>query len=132
MCEVMTNTAQDRKNAMEVEQMTAKLRDILQLIDENFDGMVSREELEQVLDQEDAVRALGGYGVDVICLVEDAEHIFEGVEAVASGIPFEEFADIISQYRVSPHTCLRATFDMRALLRRSMGNLCDRLLHLEQ
>jgi len=132
MCEVMSETAQDKRNSEQIEQMTAKLRFFMQRIDENFDGMVSRNELDHVLDDDEAIRALAGYGVAVICLVEDADHIFEHLQEGEEGIPFDQFAEIIALYRVSTNTCLHAIFDMRTLFRRSISRVSDRLISLEE
>eukprot|EP00929_Paragymnodinium_shiwhaense_P019724 TRINITY_DN13349_c0_g2_i1.p1 TRINITY_DN13349_c0_g2~~TRINITY_DN13349_c0_g2_i1.p1 ORF type:complete len:654 (-),score=95.48 TRINITY_DN13349_c0_g2_i1:159-2120(-) len=131
MCDVMSATAHDKKEATEIEQMTAKLRLFMERTDENFDGMVSRSELYHVLDDEEAVRALAGYGVAVTCLVDDADHIFEEAE-FAAGIPFKQFAEMIALYRVSTNTCVHAIFDMRMRFRRSMSRISGRLEALEE
>eukprot|EP00929_Paragymnodinium_shiwhaense_P019723 TRINITY_DN13349_c0_g1_i1.p1 TRINITY_DN13349_c0_g1~~TRINITY_DN13349_c0_g1_i1.p1 ORF type:complete len:673 (-),score=133.83 TRINITY_DN13349_c0_g1_i1:210-2228(-) len=131
MCEVMSETAQDRKAAMEVEQMTCKLREILKVIDEDFDERVSRKELDGVLQNEGAVRELHHYGVDVLALVEDADLIFES-HGDDEGLSFLDFADVISHYRACNRTTFRAVFDIRNLLRRGMTRLGDRLRLMEE
>ena len=64
--------------AMLVCQVKGKLRNILMKLDKDGDQRISKTEFEKILDSQEAGLALQNVDVDVVCLVDFADYIFDG------------------------------------------------------
>lgn len=113
LCDVVSGVAGEEKFNAEMEHMRSKLQHVLNDIDENYDGFISKVEFEGILEHVEAIKALMRVGVDVIVLVEDADYIFNDKQQLT----FEELIEEFLQYRATSSTTLRSISTIRKLLR---------------
>lgn len=125
LCEVVSTVTDAEKEDREIEMMTEKLRTTLASIDEDFDGNVSKAEFVAILDNHDAVKVLQNAGVDVVTLVDDADFIFE--ESQVSAIPFEEFVELVLQFRAGSTTTIRVMSALRKFIAKNFETLTVRV-----
>jgi len=78
LCEVVSAVTTTEREELTVTYVKASLREILMQggLDQDGDGMISKVEFAQILDNPAAARILAGCGVDVFGLVELADFIF--------------------------------------------------------
>jgi len=129
ICDVMTTAAQERKEQASKDEMVDSLQSTLEAADKNFDGRVDRSELESILEDEDAIKALHDHGVDVHALVDDADFIFDACPE--GGLSFDEFVDVLARYRANAAATISAVSGLRTFLRLNMSAIHDRLLSIE-
>eukprot|EP00929_Paragymnodinium_shiwhaense_P104310 TRINITY_DN68632_c0_g1_i1.p1 TRINITY_DN68632_c0_g1~~TRINITY_DN68632_c0_g1_i1.p1 ORF type:complete len:588 (+),score=102.98 TRINITY_DN68632_c0_g1_i1:93-1856(+) len=129
MCEVMTTISHERKEKADLELLMAQLKHTLSELDQDFDGRVSRPELEGLLDKPESILALHNFGVDVHALVDDIEVIFEGLPT--RDLSFIEFVEVISRYRANHAATISAVSGLRTLTRVSLASVTERLICME-
>lgn len=77
LCEVVDAVASAEKEKVMVTYVKSKLMGVLQALDEDGNGTISRPEFNQLLEIPEAVKALTELGVDVQNLVSLSDHLFE-------------------------------------------------------
>merc|ERR1719161_3332850 len=58
VCEVMSEVSDTEKAKLESDQMTQALQSVLQEIDQDFDGFVSKDEVASMMDNSEAIAAM--------------------------------------------------------------------------
>lgn len=100
-------------------------------IDADSDGLVSKDEFLAIITNDTAVEAVKGLGVDVAALVEQADMIFDGVDA--EGQPLEhklthdEFMDTVVSMRPNSEITLKDIAGLRQFVDRQLGNVQRKL-----
>mmetsp|Transcript_44557 Transcript_44557/g.83630 ORF Transcript_44557/g.83630 Transcript_44557/m.83630 type:complete len:626 (-) Transcript_44557:74-1951(-) len=78
LCAVVTAVAAAEKEKALVNYVKSKLINVLQTLDEDQNGTISKKEFDQLVHIPQAVQALDELGVDVPNLVSLSDHLFEG------------------------------------------------------
>lgn len=101
LCEVVSTVAAVEKEAMLVNFVKQKLMKVLEELDEDGNGTISKEEFMKVLDSREACEALDECGVDVEGLYEYADFIFadDDDENDEVELGFTEFMEIMLKFR---------------------------------
>lgn len=95
LCEVVDAVACAEKEKVMVGYVRSKLMGVLEKLDEDGNGTISRDEFDQLLQIPEAVQALEELGVDVQNLVSLSDHLFE-VEEIDDEKPKEEMPSMKS------------------------------------
>jgi len=90
LCEVVDAVASAEKEKVMVTYVKSKLMGVLQALDEDGNGTISRPEFNQLLAIPEAVKALTELGVDVQNLVSLSDHLFETDEIETKPITEED------------------------------------------
>merc|ERR1740117_1641810 len=127
LCEVVSAVAVSEKEEMLVTFVHEKLSAVMELIDEDGGGTISRHEFMQILDNEEAIESLEAVGVDVIGLVDYVDFIFEtdGAEEFMEGdekppeteLTLSDFMGVILQLRGSNSATVKDVVDIRKFVR---------------
>jgi len=130
LCEVVTNVSEVEKENMDRDMVWAKMRDILSPggIDADNDGKVSRDEFLAILQSPGATRALHQVGVDITCLVDHADFIFQGElgedgEVTEKVLTLEEFVETVMQLRRTNKATVRDVSELRKLFHTRLAGL---------
>lgn len=127
LCEVVTVvSAVEKENSLLV-FVKARLQRMLTEsgLDADGDGMITKDEFEQLLDIPEAARALQEVGVDVIGLVDFADFIF----GLDGNIPltFADFMDVVLQLRGSNGATVKDMVDMRKFITQELSRMEEAL-----
>eukprot|EP00927_Polykrikos_kofoidii_P023617 TRINITY_DN21699_c0_g2_i2.p1 TRINITY_DN21699_c0_g2~~TRINITY_DN21699_c0_g2_i2.p1 ORF type:complete len:551 (-),score=100.24 TRINITY_DN21699_c0_g2_i2:199-1749(-) len=122
LCEVVSAVAATEREEMLVAYVGGKLRKVVEYLDTDGGGTISKKEFMQILENLDAIKALQDVGVDVVGLVDFADFIFEvdcavddddeGVELTLS-----EFMEVVLQLRGSNNATVKDIVDLRKFVR---------------
>merc|ERR1712224_798110 len=77
LCEVVTQVAEVEKEGHAVKMVKETLLVLLREMDEDGSGTISKDEIMQMLDNEACLAVLHSLGVDLGCLLEQMDMIFE-------------------------------------------------------
>lgn len=127
MCDVVSNASDSEKEKSNIESMTERLQAILKDIDTNYDGQVSRNEVRGILGNEEALRTFHRVGVDVTALVDEADVMFDD-----DGVSFEEFIDMVLQFRGNQAATVGVISGMRSAMRKNLLSIEERLLRIDK
>merc|ERR1719321_2541313 len=121
LCEVVSNVANVEAEQMELNKLSGSLATVLAEIDEDYDGLISKTEVMNMLNHPHAVKALQAANVDVFALVDNADVIFDlqGREALA----FSEFLDVLQQFRGTTFAAVRMLNEIRGYLHVQFGEV---------
>jgi len=156
LCQVVNEVSSVEKERNTITYVKSKLMGVLQSLDTDGNGTISKEEFNQLLKNEEAVQALEELGVDVPNLLSLSDHLFEPSDALpAVGTCLTKNSDASTPSssetvsETSPHItfadfmerviCLRPTkspsgvdiVELRKLILGSQRNLLRRLDALE-
>merc|ERR1712217_258988 len=119
LCEVVSAVAATEKETLVVAYVKDQVRIILADVDENHDGLVSREEFKHIIEHPDAIDALDSVGVDVIALVSYADFIFQSDDKgqeFDKQLDFHEFMDIVLKLRGDQPATVRDIVELRRFI----------------
>eukprot|EP00929_Paragymnodinium_shiwhaense_P053370 TRINITY_DN26706_c0_g1_i4.p1 TRINITY_DN26706_c0_g1~~TRINITY_DN26706_c0_g1_i4.p1 ORF type:complete len:596 (-),score=169.08 TRINITY_DN26706_c0_g1_i4:320-2107(-) len=145
LCEVVAVVSATEQEEMLVEYTRQKLQEVMNLIDEDGSGLISRDEFSLILSQPKAMEALQDVGVDVMGLLDIADFIFgtsddsmDRMDSMAceigggenisgesqSGVElsFAEFMDVVLQLRGSNNATVKDMVDLRKYLKNSFSS----------
>jgi len=118
LCDVVSTVSSEGKTQIEIDNLTVNMKTLLAGIDDNNDGLVSRVEMQHILDNDSAIRSLQAVGVDIESLVDDVDYIFmDGDGGTVEQLDFRDFLDIILQFRANTTTTVRNIAGLRKLVR---------------
>jgi len=129
LCDVVGNTSHEETETRGIQTMSEKLEAILRSVDEDYDGLVSRNEFERILDNEEAMRLFKDVGVDVDALMDDAEFIFQ--QKGNQGLTFDDFKEEALQFRHTSHATMGAITATRRFIRLSLEQIAGRIAEVE-
>lgn len=113
LCEVVSAVAATEREEMLVGYVNRKVRKIVEELDQDGGGTISKDEFVQILENMEAVKALQDVGVDVVGLVDFADVIFEEEEDLS----FPKFMEVVLQLRGSNNATVKDVVDLRKLVR---------------
>eukprot|EP00443_Scrippsiella_acuminata_P084631 CAMPEP_0115439764 /NCGR_PEP_ID=MMETSP0271-20121206/35944_1 /TAXON_ID=71861 /ORGANISM="Scrippsiella trochoidea, Strain CCMP3099" /LENGTH=628 /DNA_ID=CAMNT_0002865465 /DNA_START=73 /DNA_END=1956 /DNA_ORIENTATION=+ len=101
LCEVVSAVAAVENETLTVTFVKNKLQCVLNKLDEDGSGTISKEEFKKVLESREAVEALHDVGVDVEGITEFADFLFADEEDTSRSkdLSFPDFMNIILQFR---------------------------------
>merc|ERR1712194_59540 len=96
-----------------------QVRFILKELDDDHDGLISKDEFKHIVEHPDAVAALDSVGVDVLALVSYADFIFQsdkhGME-FNKRLDFHDFMDIVLKLRGDQQATVRDIVELRKFI----------------
>merc|ERR1719161_65160 len=111
LCEVVSGVSDSEKEDLEMDKLSERLQGVLQTIDADSDGGISKAEMIGVLNNPGAIKALQDADVDVFALLDNGDAIFES--AGRDTLEFDEFIDVLWQHRATPAATLKCISDLR-------------------
>jgi len=158
LCEVVDAVAAAEKEKVVVSYVKAKLMGVLEQLDEDGNGTISRVEFNTLLEIPEAVDALVELGVDVPNLLSLSDHLFEADEVgekaqekksgptgnderPGSGddeedaevsLTFADFLEMVIRLRSTNQPSVLDVVDLRKLILKSQRNVVRRLDTLEE
>lgn len=125
LCEVVNTVTTVEKEEMTVLFVTNKLQKVLDELDSNNDGQLSKEEFEHILQVPAAARALEEVGVDPVSIVDCGNFIFG--EGGGTDLPFKKFMEVLLTLRADNKCTLRDIISLRGQVKRQLDSLVHRL-----
>eukprot|EP00930_Biecheleria_cincta_P102989 TRINITY_DN9486_c0_g1_i1.p1 TRINITY_DN9486_c0_g1~~TRINITY_DN9486_c0_g1_i1.p1 ORF type:complete len:171 (-),score=49.74 TRINITY_DN9486_c0_g1_i1:148-627(-) len=119
LVEVVRVVANAEQEGAVVRFVTERLREILVAMDPDYDDHISPEDLNKLLQDEDALGAFQEVGIDVLAIVKDPDIIFSG-DAV---ITFQEFMEEVLTLRGSNTCTVKDIVQMKKQLMTDIGSL---------
>merc|ERR1712113_736562 len=119
LCEVVSAVAATEKEALTVAYVKDQVRFILADVDENHDGLISKEEFKHIIEHPDAIDALNSVGVDVVALVSYADYIFQSDDKgqkFDKQLDFHDFMDIVLKLRGDQPATVRDIVELRRFI----------------
>eukprot|EP00928_Gymnodinium_smaydae_P024559 TRINITY_DN19838_c1_g1_i3.p1 TRINITY_DN19838_c1_g1~~TRINITY_DN19838_c1_g1_i3.p1 ORF type:complete len:744 (-),score=74.80 TRINITY_DN19838_c1_g1_i3:95-2326(-) len=120
LCEVVSADAAVEREGMAVNNVNDKLKCVMDGIDADGNGIISKHEFKQLVENPTAIAALQAVDVDVVGLVELADVIFAsepGDEDDEKVISFEEFVELALQMRNTNHATVKDILYMQKLMK---------------
>jgi len=134
LCEVVSGVAACEREEMILSFVKGQMKTVMNEIDEDGDGEVSRAEFVKILENKKAVLALVEVGVDPAGLVDFADQIFtdededqDSPEGNEIALSFEEFMDVILQFRGGNAATVKDMVDMRKFITKRFKAFEDKL-----
>merc|ERR1740123_1043794 len=112
LCEVVSAVAATEREEMLVGFVNRKVRRIVEELDTDGGGRISKDEFCKILENMEAVRALQDVGVDVVGLVDFADVIFDEDDELS----FPRFMEVVLQLRGSNTATVKDIVDLRKLV----------------
>jgi len=125
LCEVVNTVTTVEKEEMTVLFVTNKLQKVLDELDSNNDGQLSKEEFEHILQVPAAARALEEVGVDPVSIVDCGNFIFG--EGGGTDLPFKKFMEVLLTLRADNKCTLRDVISLRGQVKSQLDTLVHRL-----
>merc|ERR1719229_38380 len=150
LCAVVTAVAAAEKEKALVNYVKSKLTNVLERLDEDKNGTISKEEFDQLVHIPEAVRALDDLGVDVPNLVSLADHLFdvdededttekkesvqvgpdgEPIEDEGKSMTFADFLEMVIRLRSENTPSVADIVELRKLISKGQKQLTKRLSH---
>jgi hypothetical protein len=112
VCDVITTAARAESSARVLIGVNHKILEVLNELDDDQDGMISKSEFRVLMNHVEVIHALYEVDVDVEALVECGEVIFTKYEALT----LDAFMAEITKFRCSNPCTLKDILDMRLFL----------------
>merc|ERR1712232_1511815 len=137
LCEVVSAVAATEEEQAAVSFIKARVRFLLQDsgLDQNNDGLISKEEFEKLIEHPEASVALQEVGVDVIALVDCAEFIFQSDDRgqkFEKKLGFDDFMDIVLKLRGGNMATVRDIVDLRKFVHSRNTGRNNQLARMEE
>lgn len=133
LCEVVTTVAAVEKEALTVSFVKAKLEKVIKLIDEDGNGMISKEEFAKIMESKELVRALNEVGVDVEGITGFADFIFVDEEDASQEkeLTTEEFLMHVLQFRGTNNATVKDIIDLHKFMKKKIEQTTQDLRELK-
>jgi len=113
LCEVVSVVASMEKEEANVNFVRERLRNLMESLDVDGDGMLSKKEVEDLVMMPGASRVMNDVGVDVYAFCEIAEfYLFDRSEE----IPFGDFVELVLKLRGNNNVCVRDLVFLRQFI----------------
>eukprot|EP00927_Polykrikos_kofoidii_P084894 TRINITY_DN9081_c0_g1_i1.p1 TRINITY_DN9081_c0_g1~~TRINITY_DN9081_c0_g1_i1.p1 ORF type:complete len:664 (-),score=140.56 TRINITY_DN9081_c0_g1_i1:252-2243(-) len=138
LCEVVSAVAATEKEQLTVTYVKGQVQEILRQggVDQDGDGMISKVEFAQILENAQAARILSEVGVDVFGLVELSDFIFEKEDETGTlcegQLTFADFMEVVLQLRGSNVASVKDMTDLRKFMSATFKALEARLMSVEE
>ena len=111
LCEVVSNVSSSQRDAMMVERTRSVLLHIVKNVDQDFDGVITRDEFMSVAESPELIHALMEIGIDAAGIVDVVDEIF------ANGcLDVDDFMDVILKFRCTRYATLKDVVELRKRL----------------
>jgi len=148
LCGVVIAVAAVEKETALVNYVKSKLMSVLERLDEDGDGTISKVEFEKLVDNPEAVCALNELGVDVPNLCSLADHLFEtepfqakkgssfcsnkNQEKSNKDMTFAEFLEMVIRLRSENWPCVADIVELRKLIHKGQKQALRRFNRIER
>jgi len=121
LCEVVSTVSAAEKERISCSFVKEKVFELLSQgsWDADGDGLISKDELSQLLNSEQAMKLLGQAGVDVVGLIDYAHVIFQSDahgQEYANLLSFSDFMSLVLQLRGTNPVTIKEIVDLRRFL----------------
>lgn len=121
LCEVVTTVAAVERETLTVMFVKGRLEKVIQMIDEDGNGNVSKEEFAKILDDKSVVEALNEVGVDVEALVESSDILFVDEETgEEKELSMLEFMKQVLQFRGNNGATVKDIVDLHKFIKKKV------------
>lgn len=123
LCEVVSAVAATEQEEMLVNYVNEKIQLVMDVLDTDGSGMVSKTEFCALLDHDQAVRCLNDVGVDVFALIDLADYIFNQDDPDVTEeleLDFTRFMEVVLALRGTNQATVKDILDLRKFMRLSM------------
>lgn len=120
LCEVVSAVAATEQEEMLVQYVNEKISRVMEVVDTDGTGTISKDEFKQILDNGEAVRCLHDVGVDVFALIDLSDYIFQTDESSGSDeidLDFGRFMEVVLQLRGTNQATVKDIVDLRKFMR---------------
>jgi len=107
LCTVVDEVSLSEKEALAAEEVAHEMRKVLKTIDADNNGMISINEMKQILEVPAAVQALAKVGVDPVGMMDFAEIFFMDDKGRIIELQFERFMEMVMDLRSSNNATLK-------------------------
>eukprot|EP00929_Paragymnodinium_shiwhaense_P002050 TRINITY_DN102243_c0_g1_i1.p1 TRINITY_DN102243_c0_g1~~TRINITY_DN102243_c0_g1_i1.p1 ORF type:complete len:583 (+),score=120.11 TRINITY_DN102243_c0_g1_i1:63-1811(+) len=147
LCAVVTAVAAAEKEKILVGLVKSKLMSVLETLDEDGNGTISKEEFDELINIPEATQALDELGVDIQNLASLADHLFEGEENDHGGrhsqhkadepvkegsMTFADFLEMVIRLRAENTPCVADIVELRKLVHKSQKSMQRKVNQLEK
>lgn len=156
LCAVVTAVAAAEKEKVLVNYVKTKLMGVLEKMDEDGNGLISKKEFDQLVNEPDAIKALNELGLDVPNLISLADHLFEvdeldvpkgssprdvrakstmeapQEETAEKSMKFAEFMEMVIRLRAENSPSVADIVELRKLIFKGQRQVARRLHHIER
>jgi hypothetical protein len=101
LCEIIAAVAEKERAAMQIETLSARMREIMTLLDRNKNGMICYSEFADIIQNPEALAVLTEVGVDPLCVVDFAELFFFEDGVPVAELTFEGLMEMVLDLRSS-------------------------------
>lgn len=123
LVDVVSTVSKVEKEELSVNLVKSRLHKIIDNMDDNQDGTISRMEFEQMLVSSVAAKALAEVGVDVVALVDLEDFLFEDSES----LPLRDFMEMVLQLRGTNTATVKDIVDLRKWIGQELGRVNQNL-----
>merc|ERR1712232_81509 len=124
LCEVVDQVAAEEKDDMMQENTRERMSAIAKNLDTNFNGKISYEEFQKILDNKVALQVMEEVGVNPAGIVEFSEMFFFDEDG-AKELGFEEFMDMMLDLRQDNKANTKDVLDLWRRIKESSCNDID-------
>jgi hypothetical protein len=122
LVQVVSVVSVAEKEEMEVAHVKSLLQDMLEDLDSNHDGIISKKEFHHLLEQPLAARTLHNIGVDVVGLVDFIDFIFAG-----QSLEFTQFMETVLALRGGNKATVKDMVDLRKFMDQELKQFSHQL-----
>lgn len=124
LVDVVSTVSKVEKEEISVNLVKNHLMQIIDSLDGNKNGAISKLEFEALLEKPKAARALQDVGVDVVALIDLEDYLF----SEEGELPVAEFMETVLQLRGSNRATVRDVVDLRKVMSQEIKNMQERML----
>jgi len=134
LCEVVSAVAAVENETLTVSFVKNKLQGVLNKLDEDGSGTISKDEFKNILESRDAVEALNDVGVDVEGITEFADFIFADDEDASQSkdLSFPDFMNIILQFRGTNNATVKDIVEFHKFVKQKLEQTTNELRELRE
>jgi hypothetical protein len=131
LCEVVSAVASSERESVSLGVLKSKIERVFYSlgIDDDRNGMISRQEFDRIIVNREACRAISELGVDVVQLLEMADYIFTheddefGEEHLEKQLSFEAFMDLLSEFRGKKTATVKDIMQLRKFVQKELAKV---------
>lgn len=126
LCDVVSTVAAVEKEQLAVTFVKGKLQKVLESMDQDGNGIISKDEFSSLMENREACESLNEVGVDVVGLIELVDVIFDGdmggTQNSKDGLTFGDFMDIVFQFRGNNLATVKDVVDFHKLVKQKLND----------
>jgi hypothetical protein len=123
LCDVVSGVAEREKEKKLLEDLESQVSSIVEELDTEHNGYLSKEEFEDILRHPAMLRSLNALGVDLVAFVDFTRFAFP-----KRGLSMQDFLHLVLQFRGAKEATVKDIVDMRKFMCMMMKQLEGKLL----